>query len=1617
MSENLKAAAFAANLSGNEREQVDALSKVLDMHKTLLSMPSDAASKVYQGLPQGQKETLLNTVGSEDPNTNPNRGWLGTAWHYTGGQALRLLTAPSDFVTRIARTGLIAAGEGLSLGEAWTESGKDGEKKFNPGRIETARKKYGSAAVNVAMRIAGGETPESIMRTATEEEKYYLQIADKTNKVVTGLPDEKAVMAARDLFDDTIAAVDAAKYSPGRALANLVDAVIPGDFYEKGFFYKAVSGVTDAIWRLRTDPLLLASKAKKLYDINKYSLDVITGSARADGVAFNNYFDQEKTINFWNQYGQGIKRIKDARKADKMDEAAAARRELERLAPEFGPAAIKNFEKADVTDANSAKAFFLNNDEAFKIMDGKPGRQRLILPRLTPGRRARVNFLTGANRVFNMDEVGPELVDNMYFGAPTTVDGILKKTFDGSEEIAKSLKDLNKRTLRFSTAQIARRIDNAKRKFTAIPLFKNDQFDVTEADAGKKIYRLAAVIMPTREARLLAEVFEGTEEIGKRKEIFYGLWKSIADYRGINATESGQLIVRRLTGKGDVKFTTSRVDDYSEYPVLPSEMNTTASAPSLVDIDRASARSGFISRAVGLGNKEWVDKMTGAWSFLTLAGPRYAIRNSAEDLMVNLALGKSVWGLATDRYLATRLNTAISKAPGLTTSEKIAANPLGIMMRMINRKDAAKYESEIAGLEKQILARKEQLNTLYKDLRLAKTAEQKDAIQTSINDIISKPELDLVQETRKILARSLSEGRVNRVLAKMGLDPLAKESVDILSEQIVYGNIENFLAVVSEGGFNFASGSTYIDASYNLAKNTGVKMAELRLDLEGARTKYAPSAGSRGFKVIGLTDQNEASLVSWLLRISFYGNDELGALAISNLSDNAAVKAEGINKIRSYLQTDAGKKLMKEARLTSGKDMDELEYAQLVYNRAAEIFTKRGDGKLNLELLDKIRQVDDFTGEYKVTGKLSLDDVDIDINDMPESIVGPELVPVSDTSNYTSPLMEKGWVWLGLSTARMSRQPIALYEMVDIRKSMRESGFEKAFLDNFIKGIDPVNIKAIEKATEVGKRELATLVEERATANILAYVDNPLIRSQVAFGLRNFSRFYRAQEDFYRRVYRLVRYNPDAIQRIALTADGVAHNGWIQRDDRGELYFVYPHFTPGYKVIQGVLTALGVEQDFKVPFPVQFGGAVKMLTPSINPDSILPSFAGPAAALPLSLVENLVNVFSPGNGDTLTRYTLGKYAVDQPLVSRLMPSHVNRFLNTMDQDERNSQYASAYRKAVTYLEASGNGIPKKYDTDGNLIPPSAEELEEYRQKVRSTTIGVLATRFAFGFFAPASPSVQLKSDMADWIEDAGRANWKQAYNKLREEYGGDYDAAMRKWVELYPNQVPYTITESERKTVAAFGYAEESGKFVEENKALFKSFPEGAAFLIPHNGGFSFDAYRTMAQMGLRSNKRVEDYLRDVQTASDLQVYYDKKDSYERELELSPSPFSKTLARQQFNDWKARFLAGRPLVQEELAQGGQKAINRRNALSDLQNLLSSPEFRNVRPDVQKALAEMVNTYQQYQTQRDIFDVAGGDAELMRSIKESTISAIKQLATYNENTQAAYDVLFASLLGE
>jgi hypothetical protein len=172
-----------------------------------------------------------------------------------------------------------------------------------------------------------------------------------------------------------------------------------------------------------------------------------------------------------------------------------------------------------------------------------------------------------------------------------------------------------------------------------------------------------------------------------------------------------------------------------------------------------------------------------------------------------------------------------------------------------------------------------------------------------------------------------------------------------------------------------------------------------------------------------------------------------------------------------------------------------------------------------------------------------------------------------------------------------------------------------------------------------------------------------------------------------------------------------------------------------------------------------------------------------------------------------------------------------------------------------------------------------------------------------------------------------------------------------------------------------------------------------------------------MTDMGLRQNKRVEDYLREVQTATDLQTYYDKKEEYEKSLETAGIDFTRSRLRKEFNEWKDLFFAGRPLVKEELSQGSQKAIQRLNAFNDLTNMVNDPEVQRISPVTVSTLREMINAYNKYKADRERYELIGGLSFLVDSSKDRAIARIRELARTNENTQAAYNVLFGRLLGE
>jgi len=171
-----------------------------------------------------------------------------------------------------------------------------------------------------------------------------------------------------------------------------------------------------------------------------------------------------------------------------------------------------------------------------------------------------------------------------------------------------------------------------------------------------------------------------------------------------------------------------------------------------------------------------------------------------------------------------------------------------------------------------------------------------------------------------------------------------------------------------------------------------------------------------------------------------------------------------------------------------------------------------------------------------------------------------------------------------------------------------------------------------------------------------------------------------------------------------------------------------------------------------------------------------------------------------------------------------------------------------------------------------------------------------------------------------------------------------------------------------------------------------------------------------MKDMGLKYNKRVDDYLKEVQTAADLQTYYSKKNEYEVSLTTKVTDFERSMARDEFQSWAKVFKAGRPLVQEELAEGGKKAIARIAAIDDLRKMLNDKTV-TTRGPVQQSLKEMLDIYDSYKLQRQALENVSGTTNLVAFMKDSAIVKIRELSKKNENTMSAYNTLFASLLGD
>lgn len=1552
---NLKLAASQAGLSPTDKDRIDSLSKSLDTHKSLLDMPAAEARTKFQTLPADQQQSLKQTFGTQPEQQK--RGWLGSAWHYTGGAVVSGLTEVSDFMTRLGRTGLIA-NEQIPLGsaeyylpknwsvisEAWKKSGDNGELVYNEPRINNAIKKYGNNYVGLAQKVSTGTSLSDIIATGTEEEKQIARLAAKGED---------------PLWQDAYDAVVTAKYSPGRAVAN---TLLPESLEGTGFLYKGISGTADAAFRIFADPTIILGKAKKAYDAANYAIIKIAGDPKKLDAAFNN----PKVVNFFNSYGSELDNLAKARKSKNIVAAEQASTTLRRIAPEFGPAAIDEFVKAGVTNADTAKAYFQNSVDVQGILKGQAARDTPLIPRLTAGRKTRIKALTYGNKVLDIDKVGQKLVTALYGTAPQFED-ILTGITTQAEQIADLEKGIGRikgpdGVVRFTENQIQGRIDRFARKFTKVANPTSKVFDVMAPNAVDEIYRTARLTNSRYHSKIIAEAFAAGDE-GQRMQITKGLWNTIFTTRGVKKGEPGKTFMDEFAGKGlekryaaDLVIDGKRLGNPAEFDgeqlaLFPYQLSTSMVIPSVVDLDRLAGRQGLITSLVGVSHNKWVDKITSGWSFLTLSGPRFAMRNSIEDDMFFLARGRNPWDLVKGKLWSTRVRVGKGVGGDKTALEKL--------------KDTVFLNVE-AG----------ELGAVNKFLLADELSEFSAKVANATNE----------DEVRSVMAEAL-------LRRKLGYK-LAPEDADILADVAKYGDLDNLLSEVAEGAKNGARGGGRYQNIADDVSRFG-KMEAITIDGKA----YKRSMGDIDFSNFNPV-ANEQAKVSWLFQLGVMANDEIGRIAFKNLNN----EQKGIDEIFLYLKSLPQRDRDRFQLYFKGED--EYTHAQRAFLAAYGLLTK-ADGKLNEELWSKIVKTD-ADGYVRVTAKdLRLADLPNDPKLAPTFISGPTLVPVSEADNFAASIWDKGWDAMGEANARWTREPIVITELLRFRKELDASGFSQKVIDQLTAGKTD---EAYEKAYRSAKKQINSLAEDLAKDSALAYVDNPAVRSQLAMSARNFARFYRATEDFYRRFYRTVRYNPEAITRASLTYDGISHSGFVQTDDTGEDYFFYPGTTAMYQAMGKTMQFFGQEEGIKAPMPIEFSAKLKMITPSTNPDSLFPTFAGPLSAISLKAIFNVVPAL-----DKFEKVLLGQYAEDQPMINAVFPAHLTRLLSTLDRDERVGQYASAARKAAAYLEATGHGLTPKIDpVTGQEIPLTVGELEDYKDKLSASTITALTLRFFLGFFVPASPQTTLKSDIAVWARENGETNFKQTFNNLVTKTGS-YDKAMQEWIRLFPKELPYTVSESDSTVVAILSANKKANEWVNDNKELIKRYPEGAGFFIPKEGEFDFDAYKLLSKMGLKESKLVRDYLREVSTARDETFYYSQQDLYEAELASTSNDFAKRNLKTQWDNWSKQYKKARPNLQEEMGKGAENAIKRTQALTDLTTMLSDPSVK-VDPAIRQPIEGMLNTYNAYVNARDsVFGNTESANNYKDVLKQRAKVELLRLSKLNRNAEDAYFALFSKLI--
>jgi hypothetical protein len=558
--------------------------------------------------------------------------------------------------------------------------------------------------------------------------------------------------------------------------------------------------------------------------------------------------------------------------------------------------------------------------------------------------------------------------------------------------------------------------------------------------------------------------------------------------------------------------------------------------------------------------------------------------------------------------------------------------------------------------------------------------------------------------------------------------------------------------------------------------------------------------------------------------------------------------------------------------------------------------------------------------------------------------------------------------------------------------------------------------------TEVATREAADL--------ILKYADNPAIRSNFAYASRTMGRYYRATEDFYRRIYRLKDVSPRVLYRMRLGHLGLGATGAIHEDSNGEPYVMMPMDSIIYKATDGVIRTLTGNGGYSQPQFNEFTFKLRMMNPSFSQDAGLPTLSGPIAALSVIGFKNILGSV-PGaipfvgkyldplgekSAEVIDTVALGNIGENIDIRRAVVPATLQKIWSALPFDEKSRQEATAAQQAIAYEAANGRGLD---------VNATEQEKAEYLKNIRISAHNVIVMRSILGLISPVAPTITDSKGIPDYLKDVGitslRSEFFDILNSVSKDNSGEvedpYELALATFIGKNPGKLVYTVSPTSKQTKIIIKNTDGLKNWAINNKGLIKTYGEAAYIFAPQTGTFNAATYNWIKAAGLVEDKTLESYYQDLLVAQDKQTYYDIARREKEILSNESDPETRANIIKEATNARQALKDANPLLVPELIGEGNDIGKEGVMLQQIEQIVNNSNIdidAGTRQRMQLAI-KLINDYIAFAKNPDLKN-ADNAVELKAARKTQIEAGLKELMLGNLYVTEANRAIFKSILG-